>query len=515
MSVDLDDIAAAALELDPNACVELAAELENAMPKFTPEELSGPHVRQLDMLRETAIYIVVLCSRRAGKTYGLACLALIRALARPRQNLLYVGLSKPHARKFLWNEVWCPLLDRLDPGKDWHRRTEDEMTTTFANGSIMYVSGTDDVRHIESFLGNRLDLAIVDEAQSQRDDVLVPLTTRILPNALLDDMSNPGKLIMSGTIPEVNAGCFMDTWNGGAYARHNWNRFQNPHLTGQPAALAAYLSANPGLTEASPIVRREWFGEFKFDGSATAYRYDRARNAWVGVPCEWVKRIEPGRMIARRPPPGIDCVSIGVDPGGAADRFAIVALGWNSLRPTDLWHLAEWVTPKGTPVSWDTASAVIDVMASHLPVAYYHYDAGGSSNELALASRVFGRYLLKAAAKADRRGQVEHCATLLGASRFHIIEGSETERDMMLSAWDQSLLPGRYEWSSAHHPDPADATRYAAQPFFAIADVAPVVKTEEQKIDEELASYVASRREQNDLTANNLPGDLQGGYGDL
>ncbi|HUG51313.1 MAG TPA: hypothetical protein VLZ78_09995, partial [Terrimesophilobacter sp.] len=239
---------------------------------ISDETLANGHAIQLALLRDRSLYIVVLCSRRAGKTYGLACLALLVALRRPRQNLLYVGLSKPHARKFLWNEVWCPLLNRLDPAQAWHKRLEDEMTTTFANGSVMYVSGTDDVRHIESFLGNRLNLAIVDEAQSQRDGVLVPLTTRILPNALLDDMTNPGQLIMAGTIPEVNAGCFMDAWNGGRYAKHNWNRFQNPHLKGQTQALAEYLRANPGLKMDSPLVRREWFGAFEFDSSATAYR---------------------------------------------------------------------------------------------------------------------------------------------------------------------------------------------------------------------------------------------------
>ncbi|HUG50891.1 MAG TPA: hypothetical protein VLZ78_07835, partial [Terrimesophilobacter sp.] len=290
---------------------------------------------------------------------------------------------------------------------------------------------------------------------------------------------------------------------------------QNPHLKGQTQALAEYLRANPGLKMDSPLVRREWFGAFEFDSSATAYRYDK-RCAWTGITPEWCADIAPGRMRAFLLPPGVDVVSIGIDPGGAADRFAIVVLGWNSRKPKEVWQLAEWVTTKGTPVSWDVASAVLDVFATAYPVAYYHYDGGGSSNELALFSRVSGRYLLKAAAKADLRGQVEHVATLIGAGRFHPIAGGELERDLELSAWDQvELAAGRHRWSSVHHPDPADAARYAAQPFFALAEAIAPPRTEEQIADELVAAYVAAQRRPSEVTANDLPRDLMGGYGDL
>jgi hypothetical protein len=506
------DIDALADELLALAGDELGASLLEQLG-VSAETLTNGHAIQLALVRDPQLFIVVLCSRRAGKTYGLACLALLVALRRPRQNLLYIGLSKPHARKFLWNEVWCPLLNRLDPSNAFHKRTEDEMTTTFSNGSIMYVSGTDDVRHIESFLGNRLNLAIVDEAQSQADSVLVPLTTRILPNALLDDMSNPGQLIMAGTIPEVNAGRFMEVWNEGKWSRHNWSRFENPHLVGQEEALKVYLANNPGLTEDSPLVQREWRGRFVFDSSATAYRFqDKA--SWVAPKAHWETQIAPGVMRTAQAPLGIDVVSIGVDPGGAVDRFAIVALGWNSRRPTDIYQLAEWVTPRGTLVSWDVASAALDVMASNLPVAYYWYDAGGSSNELALFSRVSGRYLLKAAMKADLRGQVEHSAALIGAGRYHVIAGGEVERDMKLAAWDMTkLAQGQHRWASAWHPDPADAARYAAQPFFALTEALRAPKTPGELADEQFdAAARAMGTPRDEFSNDSLPADNFRGY---
>jgi hypothetical protein len=446
---------------------------------ITAERLCNGHEKQLALVRDTALYIIVLCSRRAGKTYGLACLALLTALARPRQNILYVGLSKPHARKFLWNEVWCPLLDSL---KIPHKRIDDEMTTTFPNGSVMYVSGTDDVRHIQSFLGNRLNLAIVDEAQSQSDSVLVPLTKTILPNALLDDMDNPGKLIMSGTIPEVDAGRFMEVWKEGTWSRHGWNRFENPHLKNQEAALAAYLAANPGLTVDSPEVQREWYGEFRFDPTATAYRYIEALNSYVHAQPRWLtdlldargpqsdddarvsKLLRDGCALAAEPWAGIDVFGVGLDIGGD-DRMSAIVNGWGSHH--DVQQLFDWASPRNAKLSWNDLGLVCAVIARHYQTGLWFYDSN-SNNELDTFQRLYGVPVVQAAKKADLDGQVRLYNALLTSGRYKAIRNGQVAADLRKARWDPNALArGEHRWPKGpQHPDASEASRYSLRPYF-------------------------------------------------
>lgn len=443
---------------------------------ITPESLSAGHGPQLKMIRDTSSYLIVLCSRRAGKTYGLACLALLTALRRPRQNILYVGLSKPHARKFLWNEVWCPLLDGL---KVPHSRNETDMTTTFPNGSVMYVSGTDDVRHIESFLGNRLNLAIVDEAQSQTDSVLVPLSTRILPNALLDDMDHPGQLVMSGTIPEVDAGRFMEVWREGKWSQHNWSRFDNPHLKDQEAALLLYLEANPGMTADGPEVQREWRGKFVFDAKATAYGYRPDLAGYVGVEPSWLSEVEcpSGRIWAAEPHEGINTFACAIDPASEVDRVAMEVWGWGDDTP-EIQHVFDWTSAKGAGLTWGQMASVGAHVQRHFAPDFWFYDAGSSKNELDTFTADYGIPVIRAANKADLPGQVRRMKDLLNKGNCKVIRGSALEEDLMKARRDFTAgSAGAWKWANAWHPDPSEAARYALQGYFASYE-APVVKTD-------------------------------------
>jgi hypothetical protein len=467
-------------ELDAGLA-ELAAlerRLARARERAVPEETTAitaetlachggrEHRSQLAVILDAAIYIILLCSRRAGKTAGLARKVLLRCLQRSRQNVLYVGLSKPHARKFFWNEIWRPLLLALAiPCKT----VEDEMTTTFPNGSIVYVSGTDDVRHIESFLGNRLDLAIVDEAQSSSDAVLVPLITRILPNALLDDMNNPGQLILAGTVPDVNAGAFMRVWNENRYSRHNWNRFDNPYLSDQQKALAEYLRANPGLTVDSPVVQREWFGRFVFDSSATAYTYDPDLNGYDPELPPWLEEerlvVPRGTLLASVPWQGVDLVSCSLDPG-TVDRSSVQVNGWGKGNPS-VQHLLDWTSPRDARLSWDDLGKVLGVVQRRYRPAWWSYDAGSSKNELDIFGRVYGVPVVKAADKADLAGQVRLVNLLLTTGKLKVMRGSTLEEDLQKSRWDpDARAKGLWRWASAWHPDPADANRYSLAPYF-------------------------------------------------
>ena len=258
------------MELDLDAiALELARATFDARTVFSLEADAAGHAPQLKLTRDQSRYIIALCSRRAGKTRGIASRILSRCRSRPDQNVIYVALTKTQARMIMWEPIWKPLLGR------WGIKAKSDeslMTAVFPNGSRVRFTGTDDVRHIETELGAALDEAVIDESQAQTISVLDPLISRILPPALAD---RAGTLLLAGTVPEVEAGTFLRIWNDpGTYSRHNWSLWDNPHFKEPEKRLQEHLRSRPSTTRESPIIQREWYGRFVFDSSRTAYKYD-------------------------------------------------------------------------------------------------------------------------------------------------------------------------------------------------------------------------------------------------
>ena len=439
------------------------------------DNLADGHVKQLAFTQDGARWIIALCSRRAGKTTGIAFRALTRAL-RGKSNQVYVALTKDQARTVtMWEPIWKPLLRRLGIEA---KHDETRMITTFSNGSVIRFTGTDDVRHIETELGSALDEATIDEAQSQSDSVLVPLVRRILPPALAD---RRGTLVLAGTVPDVEAGLFWDTWAASSWSKHNWSMFDNPHMPGARAELDEYLAANPGLSVDSPVIQRERFGRFAFDKTATAYTYDRKLNGYAPEVPKWLAgaTFPDGRALAAVPWPEIEVLSVGIDPG-STDRMAVEVIGWGARA--EVQHVFEWVSPRAAHLTWNQLGEVLGVVAAHYDVYHWHYDAGSSKNELDTFTRLYNVPVIKAAEKSDLAGQVRMVNSLLTSGRLKVIEGSALEEDMRKARWDQDArAKGQWRWASAWHPDPADAARYAARPYF---DMAPVALTPEEAFRE-------------------------------
>ncbi len=319
------------------------------------------------------------------------------------------------------------------------------MLTKFGNGSTVFFVGTDDYRHVETFLGGKLRGVAIDEAQSQPDSVLNPLIDRILPPALSDV---DGWLSLSGTIPDVEAGKFYEIWRGSnGWSKHNWNRFANPHIESEKALMKELV--NSGRSIDDPIIRRDWFGEFVFSNELTAFQYDRTKAGYDG-----------------NYPQNLELFSVGVDPG-TRDRTAIVVWGWSS-RDQNIYQVYEWVTGKNSFTHLSDIAKQLQVINERFkPIPWWYMDMGGSAMAIDTFSRDYGLPIVHAAKKVDRVGQVKRLADLLQAGRAKIIVGSQLETDLMRASWDKDARAvGKYEWSSQWHPDVADAGRYAIQGYF-------------------------------------------------
>jgi hypothetical protein len=325
--------------------------LREIEPPFTAESLCGGprrlHAKQLAAVLDTARFIILLCSRRAGKTVAILNRFVLRCSKRP-SNCVYIALTKDQARTIAWDPPvgigWKRLIrEHFGEASDsWHNETR--MVTTFPNGSQVRFTGASDVKHIETELGSSIDEVVIDESQSSPLSVLHPLVSRILPNCLTD---RRGTMILAGTIPEVDGGLFMDKWKNSNWSKHNWSQMENPHMVDPMGELMEQLAANPGLTLDSPVIQRERFGKFVYDKNATAYTYDIGLNGYAPTLLPWADEVmatgivlpaandndtkEPwipsGLMMAAAPMPWVEWISIAVDPGATSDRVSIQAIG--------------------------------------------------------------------------------------------------------------------------------------------------------------------------------------------
>lgn len=434
----------------------------SAAGSFTPEAVSAGHVPQAKLLQDQSRRVIALCSRRAGKSVAVCAKMAATALAYPESIVIYFGATGKAVKLLIWDAVWKWFTRKWGiEGK----HNETLMMTQFPNGSRVIFAGTDDYAHVETFLGGKLRMVVIDEAQSQPDSVLRPLVIRILPPALSD---LGGTLMMSGTIPDTPAGLFYETWKAERWSRHNWSRFDNPHIESKEE-LKIFL-AESGLAEDDPIVRRDWFGEFVFSETATAYRYLASRNAY-SPPTTTSRDFPPGLMLTAVAPAELEYFSIAADPAATHDRFAVVVWGWGR-KSRDVWHVAEWVTEPAANALQSQWMAVMGELTKRYPgMCRWYYDAGSSQTTIDTVRRDYGIPVILPANKASLKGQVDRFADLLGSGRAHVIAGSALEEDLLKCRWDlDARAKGQWRWSSAWHGDVADAARYALQGYFDVAE---------------------------------------------
>jgi hypothetical protein len=414
-----------------------------------------------------------MTSRRSGKTTAAAFALLLYALQAPRRNCLYIGLTRTHAWDVILREIFLPVLEQNGIK---HTLNKVRQQVTFPNGSLVSFGGSDDVKHIQTILGNRLALAVIDEQQSQPPVVLKALVDKILPPALSD--SGDGRLLLCGTWPDVEAGFALETFRSGRYVTHTWAMSDNPHLKDPEAEKERYLKAT-GRTRQDPEFLRDWEGVPVWSNVATAYRYDAKRNGWSKGAAGWTEGLElkPGRLIAVQPPEGVNCFTIGIDPAHSSDRYCAVVWGWSSHNPVGLWQVAEWVTPKAAFTMASQWLAVLKLFARHYtPVIAITSDSQSTPDDVALNE--YG-LVIEPAKKGDGslKARVDRLADLLGTARAHVLVGSELEADLKVAKFDmEQRALGKYKWDdTVIHPDVADAATYALPTYIEAVEHAPKV----------------------------------------
>ena len=281
-------------------------ELDQLIAKMTPAEKSEffalmqaekkepvfralEHSWQTKFLDDPARMKILLCTRRAGKSYAAGLMLLEAAYKNPGVSCLYVALTRASAKRIMWKDV-LKTIDR-EQGMQC-RFNETELSVTLPNGSIIYLLGMDaDEQEKEKALGQKFKAVAVDEAASYNVD-LHEIVYGILKPATADYR---GTIALIGTPGNIKRGVFFNLtagqdpsvpgqWEKDGWSCYRWTAFENPKVAEQwKAEIEDLKLANPAI-EQTPLFQQHYLGKWVVDNANLVYRFDATKNTFEQLP---------------------------------------------------------------------------------------------------------------------------------------------------------------------------------------------------------------------------------------
>lgn len=392
---------------------------------------------QLDFIRDTSQYKTAVCSRRAGKTISCAADLIDTAIKSAGSVCLYITLSRINAKRIIWPELL--RINRIFQlgGKP----NESELSLTFDNGSVIYLSGAKDKSQIEHFRGLPIRKVYIDECQSFRA-YIEDLIDDVLSKALFD---YAGTLCLIGTPGLVPAGYFHECATSKTWSHHYWTMFNNPHLERKSGkSVQALIDADckrMGVTVDHPKIQRECFGRWVVDTDSLVFQYSVEKNDYDSTP-----------EVSHR----WDYV-IGVDLG-FDDSDAIAVIGWND-KLKESYLVDEHVESKqGITELADRIEALI---TKYNPLKVV-MDTGGLGKKIASEIQKRRSIPVEAAEKTRKFEFIELINDAMRTGRFFAKRDSRFAQDCFLVEWDlDKTTADRKVVSDKYHSDITDAVLYA------------------------------------------------------
>ena len=163
-----------------------------------------PDQWQADLLRSTALRLLLLCARQTGKTTTTGIIALGTALYKPASLTLILSPSQRQSAEM--HRTVMAMHARLKGAPEL--KADSVLRAEFANGSrIIALPGTE--KTVRGYAA--ADLAIIDEAARVEDDLIAAVRPMLA--------TSNGRLIAL-TTPAGKRGWFFDAWHGDG----DWHR---------------------------------------------------------------------------------------------------------------------------------------------------------------------------------------------------------------------------------------------------------------------------------------------------
>jgi hypothetical protein len=447
-----------------------------------------------------------LCTRRAGKTEGIARKLLQHAEERPDGASVYIAKTKGVARRNLSKKL---KRFKRQYGVDIRERERDgQLLWVHANGHEIWLAGCKDKSECEKFRGEDqgFSLAVIDEGQSyplasknkkghpddeENRELLEYLVNDCLDPALLDQ---DGQLIIAGTPGVLPVGYFHAITTGDGHhpdgaevsqwKTHTWTVFDNPHMNknGSAETWLAKKMAKNGWTKNTPTVRREWGAEWVADKDSLIYRLETDRDLWFPDSSESPWLSLPGAKDEWYTVLGIDlghddATSFTLTASRRGYREVHVLLTWGGSEMTNSQRAAEWHRIK--------KRLGADGFKLHRTVV----DTGALGKSIAYDLQVDYGVSCEAAEKQHKAAAIRRVQDMfrLGIFRFNGFGSGELRAEMSVLPWNDERTD--------HHPSYSDhwcdGFVYACREHssFELREETPPEPGSPEAINQDMAAY--------------------------
>jgi hypothetical protein len=399
-------------------------------------ELSADFPAQNAFVNDESRYIVAQCSRRAGKSTGLALRFFKTMEKHPKSQCLYLGMTQDSAREIMWG-VLQEMNDKYKLGCSF---TESKLEMKHPNGSKLKLMGADLKNFVKRLRGRKYPGVALDEGQdfgshlqSLVDDVLTPS---------IADYSD-GWLAITGTPGPVPSGYFFDITQNRkfGYSFHEWTLMENPHMPNAPAFLAD-LKAKREWANDNPTLQREYLNKWVLDVESLWVRYNEKINNYDQIPY--------GAQYQWNHIMGVDL--------GYNDADAIAVLAWCENSPVT--YLVEEVIKPKQGIS--ALIAQIEATEKKYKVSKIMLDEGGLGKKIAEDLRSRFSCPIQPADKAHKQSNVEFLNDSMRLGKFKAKSDSRFAQDSykVQIDWDKTT-PSRIVIKKKPHSDIIDAVLYA------------------------------------------------------
>jgi len=408
-------------------------------PQFSFEEYTFPAQKKFFRNKGNRFRIAV-CSRRAGKSVGIAADMVDTAEAESNINLLYITQTQGAARNIIWGEI----LKIIEEYEIDCKIDNTRLTVTFKNKSKIFLAGAKDQSEVSKFRGYKLKKCYIDEAQSIRPSILLELINDVIIPALRDLR---GSLYLTGTPGPVKAGIYFEYSQSSNWYSHEWTAFDNPHMHDVESGkdLEETLAEERimrGIDINDPSYVRETYGRWVEDTDALVFKFNKSKNIYETLPTQ-----------------GTWTYIMGVDIG-FEDSDAVCILGYNS-HVKKVYLIDEYVKNKQNIT--ELVRHVRRLKDEYEPVKIV-MDAGALGKKIQEEIRTRHGIHMEAAEKNRKVEFIELLNDDLRTGKFQASKGSLFEEDCMLVTWDKDSIiknPERPKISDTYHSDINDAVLYA------------------------------------------------------
>jgi hypothetical protein len=402
---------------------------------YNKVEIKGDFPEQDSFINDNSQFIAAQCSRRAGKTNGLALKFLRTMEKHPKSSCLYLSITRETARGIMW-DVMLELDAKFKIGCVF---TESKLEIKHPNGSKLKLMGADAKEYRKKLKGKKFPAVAIDEAQDFASDQLMALIDDSLTPSISD--YEDSWLAITGTPGPVPQGYFFDVTQNGkyGYSIHKWTLLQNPHMPNPEKFIDNLIKKNE-WSSTHPSLRREYRNEWVLDAQSLWIQYNENINHYTELPKEhkWNYVL------------GVDI--------GFRDADAIAVLAWSETTPET--YLIEEYLMREQGV--ESLMKKIDEMQKKYDAHKIVMDEGGLGKKAAEDYRSRFAVPLEAADKAKKQTNVELLNDYMRLSKFKAKKDSKFAIDSYLIQidWDRSS-PNKVVIKKTYHSDIIDAVLYA------------------------------------------------------